>query len=368
MLSTCVNLLQWWRYSALYFSHVPHTYSTSQLLASHVYLPRHRPSRRAQIVVYTHGLEISLLWSSELVSKCFNAAGNLKYAPHRYPTHIRSPNYCHRMCTCQGIDTETIAQIDVYTLGLENWLGVTLSTCAKLLQWCWYFGLCSTQVLHTYSVSQLLPSHLYFPKNRHRQSAQIDVYTHGVDISLLLCCHRVPKCLNDAGILDSAVHSYPTHIRSPNYCHRMCIGQGIGSEQSLKLSFIHTVSTFHFCNSVEVCSSASMMDVVVYYCHTGRARHARTVGMPKSWIVTCWYVPALELQHSIYVPKPWSSRWCMYTEMLNVNGSYIREVYIYPKLQLQRGKHVPKTGIMSLNMYMQNLNLCTVYAYWILEF
>ena len=245
--------------------------------------------------------------------------------------------------------------------------GFMMSTCAKLLEWCWYSGFRSTQVPHTYSVSQLLPSHLYLPRNRHRKSAQKLVYTHGVDISLLLCCQRVPNCFNDESTLDCALHRYPTHIRSPNYCHRMFICQGVGSEQSLKLSFIHTNSTFHFCNSVNVGSSASMMDVAVYYCHTGRAGHARTVGMPKSWIVTrlictslncntVYMYPNLDLQDGVCILKCWMSTGHTYGKFIYTRSFNCNVVY------------VPKTGIMVLNMYMQNFNLCTVYAYWNLEF
>jgi hypothetical protein len=103
----------------------------------------------------------------------------------------------------------------------------TLSSCAKLLQWRRYFGVCSTQVPHTYLVSQLLPSHLLWSSNSHPKVAQIHVYTTGLEIRLLLCCQLVPNCLNHKGTLDYTLHRYPTHIRSPNYCHRMCICQAI---------------------------------------------------------------------------------------------------------------------------------------------
>ena len=46
-----------------------------------------------QIVVYSQGLEISLLFLFQVVSNCCNGAGILDSTSHRYPTHIRSPNY-----------------------------------------------------------------------------------------------------------------------------------------------------------------------------------------------------------------------------------------------------------------------------------
>ena len=132
-----------------------------------------------------------------------------------------------------------------------------------------YFGFSCTQVPHTYSVSQLLPSHVYLSSNRHRRSAQIDVYTLGFEIRQVLCCQRVPNCCNDAGILDSAPRRYHTHIRSPNYCHHICICPGIGTKKALKNWFIHTVSTFHCFYAVNVCQTVSMMKVLWIVLYTG---------------------------------------------------------------------------------------------------
>ena len=119
-----------------------------------MYLSSNSHPKVAQIHVYTPGLEIRLLLCSQLVPNCFNDVGILDSAVHRYPTHIRSPNYCHDMCIWQAIGTEKVAQIDVYTAGLE--------------------------------------------------------------IRLVLCSQRVIKCFNDAGILEYALHRYPPHIRSLN--------------------------------------------------------------------------------------------------------------------------------------------------------
>jgi hypothetical protein len=213
--------------------------------------------------VYTPGLENWLLLCSELVPNCCNDAGILYCAVHMYHTHIRCPNYCHDMCICQaiviqkslkftfihpvwrfdclhalnlcqtasmtevfwnmlfagtphifGLPTTAIACVFVkqqtpkkrsncrlYTRAREL-VSFMLSTCAKLLRWCWYFGICCTQVPHTYSVSQLLPSHVYLPSHSHPRIAEIDVCTPGLENWLLLCCQLVPNCFNDGGILD----------------------------------------------------------------------------------------------------------------------------------------------------------------------
>ena len=144
-----------------------------------------------------------------------------------------------------------------------------LSTCAKLLESLRYFGLHFTQVPHTYSVSQPLPSHVSLSRNRHRRIDEIDVYTQRLDISLLLCCQLVPNCFNHWGILDCTFHRYPTHIPSPNHCHRMCLCQGIGTEESLKLTFIHKGSTFHWFYAVNLCQTASIIEVFRIVLYTG---------------------------------------------------------------------------------------------------
>ena len=135
------------------------------------------------------------------------------------------------------------------------------SSCAKLLQWRWYCRLCSTQVPHTYFVSQPLPSHVYLSSNSHPRIAQIDVYTPGLENWLLACSQLVPNCCIDGGILDFAVHMYPTHIRSPNYCHRMIVCPNTGTAKELKFTFIHSGSTFDWFDALNLCQTDEMMDV-----------------------------------------------------------------------------------------------------------
>ncbi len=156
-----------------------------------------------------------------------------------------------------------------HTSWCENFTACMLSTCAQLLQSLRYFGFHLTQVPHTYSVSQPLPSHVSLSRNRHRRIAEIDVHTQGLNISLLLCCQHVPNCFNHWGILDSTLHRYPTHILSPNHCHRMCLCQGIGTEKALKLTFIHKGSRFHCFYAVNLCQTASMIEVFWIPLYTG---------------------------------------------------------------------------------------------------
>ena len=67
----------------------------------------------------------------------------------------------------------------------RHFSGVMLSTSAKLRQSYRYPGLKSTQVPHTCSVIQPLPSHVYLSRCGQSKTAKIHVYTHGLDISVV---------------------------------------------------------------------------------------------------------------------------------------------------------------------------------------
>ena len=118
-------------------------------------------------------------------------------------------------------------------------------------------------------MSQLLQSHVYLSSNRHRQSAQIHVDTHGLDICLLLCCHLVRNCFNDAGIVYSSLRRYPSHIRCPNYWHRMSICQAIVIQESLKFTLIHPGSRIDCFHAPNLCPTTSMMEVFWRMLYTG---------------------------------------------------------------------------------------------------
>jgi hypothetical protein len=74
-MSTCAQLVQSLRYFGFHFTQVPHTYSVSQPLSSHVSLSRNRHRRITEIDVYTQGFDISLFLWCQLVSNCFNHWG-----------------------------------------------------------------------------------------------------------------------------------------------------------------------------------------------------------------------------------------------------------------------------------------------------
>ncbi len=93
-----------------------------------------------------------------------------------------------------------------------------------------------------------------------------------IDISLLLCSQLPPKSFNDRDMPESSPHRYPTHILSHNHQHTMCICEGIGTRQPLRLTFIHTVSTFHCFYSLNFHQSPSMIEICRNQVHTNASK------------------------------------------------------------------------------------------------
>ena len=113
-----------------------------------------------------------------------------------------------------------------------------LSTSAQLLQTQRYPAIQSTQVPHTLSVSQPLPSHVYFyvylSSNRSSTVAKLHVYRHVVDFSLLWCLNLRPTSCKHRDIQESGPHEHPTHILSRHHYLDMCICEQIGGQKSQK--------------------------------------------------------------------------------------------------------------------------------------
>jgi hypothetical protein len=142
----------------------------------------------------------------------------------------------------------------------RDWTSFILSTCVKLLQSLWFRGFHFTQVPHTYQVSQPLSSHVSWSRNRHRKIAEIDVSRHGFEISLLLSCELVLNWLNRSCIVDSTLHTHPTHVLSPNHYLRMCLGKGTDIKKSLILTFVHQDTPCHFFCPVNLCQTTWIIE------------------------------------------------------------------------------------------------------------
>ncbi len=150
------------------------------------------------------------------------------------------------------------------TLLNHDWSG----TCYSLWSLCWT-TVAQVLVPHTYSVTQPLPLHVYLWRNGQLKITQIHVDTHGLEISLFLSSQLPPKSFNHRDILDYTPQIYSTHILSSNYCHPMCICEAIGTEKSLKLTFIQTVSTFHCFYALSFRQSPSMIEICRIEVHVG---------------------------------------------------------------------------------------------------
>ena len=85
------------------------------------------------------------------------------------------------------------------------------------------------------------------------------------------------------GILDSTLHRHPTHILSPNLCHRMC--QGKGTEKSLKLTFIHQDSRLDIFYPVNLCQTSSIIVVSRIPLYTGTPH---ILSLPTTVIACVW--------------------------------------------------------------------------------
>ena len=163
----------------------------------------------------------------------------------RIQVHAGTPRIlCHTTTSILCVFVKQQAPEDrlYWRLYTRSWhfTAFILSTSAKVLH-----ILSPTHVPHTYSVTQPLAYHVYLWINRHPKIAQIDVCTHCLDISLHLSSQLASKSFNDTDMPESSPHKYSTHILSNNHYHSMCIGEPIGTRESLQLTFIHTISTFH---------------------------------------------------------------------------------------------------------------------------
>ncbi len=107
-----------------------------------------------------------------------------------------------------------------------------------------------------------------------------DHFSSRLEISQFSCCELVPNCFNDWSILDSILHRHPTHILSDNHCHPMCIGHGIGTHKSQKLTIMDTVSTFHWFyplifrqsdSIIQICRNQVLTDTPHIFCLTTTA-------------------------------------------------------------------------------------------------
>ena len=168
----------------------------------------------------------------------------------------------------------------------QHFSGFMLSTSARLRQTETCPGLKSTQVPHTYSVTQPLPSHVCLWRYGQPKTAKFHVYTHRLNISVDLCSQLPPNSGNHRDIPDSTPHRYSTHILSPNYCRRMCICQAIVIQKSLKLTFIHPDSRIDCLHALNLCQTAWMTWVFWIMLYTGTPH---IFGLPTT-VIACVFV------------------------------------------------------------------------------
>ncbi len=123
----------------------------------------------------------------------------------------------------------------------------------------------STQVPHTFCVKQPLAHHVHLWRNRHPKIPQIHGYTHGLDISLMLCSQLPPQCFNHSAMPDSSPHRYSTHYfwqPLPSYVS-LC------RNRHPKIAKIHgCICLFHYFDALNLCQSASIAELRRIQVHT----------------------------------------------------------------------------------------------------
>jgi hypothetical protein len=144
-----------------------------------------------------------------------------------------------------------------------------LSSCATLRQSQRYPGVKSTQVPHKYAVTQPLSSHVYLSRCWQPKTAIFHDYIHGLDISVVLCSHLPPHSSNHRDIPDACPRRYLTRILSHNHCHRMCIGQDVGSQKPLNFVFIETDSTFEWFDDLNFRHTPAITEISRTHVHAG---------------------------------------------------------------------------------------------------
>jgi hypothetical protein len=94
--------------------------------------------------------------------------------------------------------------------------------------------------------------------------------SNGLDISVILCCQLSPKSFSDWGMPNSTPHRHSTLCH--NHYHRMWIAEGIGTQQTLKFTFILTTSTLDRFFALNFHQNPSILEVSRITVHTGTPR------------------------------------------------------------------------------------------------
>ena len=161
---------------------------------------------------------MSLVLWSQLPPNSGNHRDIPHSTPHRYPTHSLSHNH---MCIYQEIGNQRSSKITFIH---------TDSTCH------WFYDL---------NFPQTPARERDWKDTQHIFGHTTTICEEiGCQDSLVVCPHLPGKSFNHRDIPDSSPSRYPTHILSHNHCHPMCDCPATGRLNSFKFTFIHTDSTF----------------------------------------------------------------------------------------------------------------------------
>ena len=124
-------------------------------------------------------------------------------------------------------------------------------------------------------------------------TSKFHVYTHRLNISVVLFCQLPPDSGNQRHIPDSSPHRYPTRILSHNHGHRVCICEDMCNQTHLNFTFMHTDSTFQWFYSLNFRQTPAIKDISRTPVHTGTPHvfcHTTTV-------IACVFVKIWAVKH-----------------------------------------------------------------------
>ena len=203
----------------------PHRYPTHILSHSHyhhmcicVEIGTPKPVQFTIIFLY---LRISQIWRVYPPSTSLHHRDIDWSTQQRYPTHIPSHKHYQQMCICVGIGTWQTLEFMVL---FQNFTTVIRWTCGKMLQSLSYAWIKSMQVPHTYSVPQPLPSSvkLYSICRQTDTDNNYTIYGLYQDFTDLTClsCVNLLKSQRHGLVKSTQVpHTYSVSEPLPTYVH-----------------------------------------------------------------------------------------------------------------------------------------------------
>jgi hypothetical protein len=188
---------------------------------------------------------------------------------YTYHTHIRCPNYCHDMCMCQAIVIQKSLKLTFIhpVWRFDCFYALNLCKTASMTEVFWNMLFADTP--HIFGLPTTAIACVFVKQQTPKKRSNTRLYTRARELAsfMLSTCAKLLRWCWYFGIC--CTPRYPTHIRSLNYYHHMCICQAMVIQESLKLTFVHPGSRIDCFYALNLCQTASMMEVFWIKLYTG---------------------------------------------------------------------------------------------------